>query len=188
MKNQFFYPGFTLGGPLVMPGGMNKSRDKLFFFVGYEYFKQRLDTGFIKSWVPTDAMRNGDFSNPSAVGSGSFVNTPLRGFANGQIPGSQIDPGGRALMNLFPLPNADPAVTGGYNYVDNLLVDQNGYQLLGARRRQHQRQHQAVRPLQPAARDAAVRDRPVVAQRRAPAAVSVADRSAQPVRLGRPRA
>ena len=34
-------------------------------------------------------------------------------------------------MNLFPMPNADPNVTGGYNYVDNLLVDQNGYQLLG---------------------------------------------------------
>ncbi len=76
-------------------------------------------------------MRNGDFSNPSAVGSGSFVNTPVRGFTNGQIPASQIDPGGRVLMNLMPRPNADPNVTGGYNYVDNLLVDQNGYQLLG---------------------------------------------------------
>jgi hypothetical protein len=129
IKNQFFYPGFTLGGPLALPGGTNN--DKLFFFVGYQYFKQRLDTGFIKSWVPTDAMRNGDFSNPSAVGSGSFVNTMPRGFANGQIPGGQIDPGGRVLMDLFPRPNADPNVTGGYNYVDNLLVDQNGYQLLG---------------------------------------------------------
>src|SRR3989441_72526 len=54
-----------------------------------------------------------------------------RGFPGGIIPTSQINPGGRALLNLFPQPNANPAVTGGYNYVDNLLVDQNGTQLLG---------------------------------------------------------
>jgi hypothetical protein len=64
VKNQFFYPGFNLGGPLLIPGtSFNKNRDKVFFFVGFEYFKQRLDTGFVKSWVPTTAMRNGDFSN-----------------------------------------------------------------------------------------------------------------------------
>ena len=39
-----------------------------------------------------------------------------------------IDPGGQALVNQFPLPNASPSTTGGYNYVDNLLLDQNGWQ------------------------------------------------------------
>jgi hypothetical protein len=132
VKNQFLYPGFNVGGPVFLPGtDFNKSRDKLFFFVGYEYFKQRLDTGFIKSWVPTDAMRNGDFSQAANLGlSGSYINKVPTGFPNGVVPASQFDAGGRALLNLLPRPNADTSVTGGYNYVDNLLVDQNGYQFL----------------------------------------------------------
>ena len=75
VKNEFVYPGFTLSGPLSI-GGFNKDRDKLFFFVGFEYYKQRLDTGYVRSWMPTAAMRNGDFSgaSPDTIGSGSFVN------------------------------------------------------------------------------------------------------------------
>jgi hypothetical protein len=122
VQNKFFYPGGTLSGPI--------KQDKIFFFVGYEYYKQRLDTGFIRSWVPTQAMRNGDFSAAPSVGSGSYVNTVPNGFPGGVIPPGQIDPGGRALLNLFPQPNADPAVTGGWNYVDNLLVDQPNHQAI----------------------------------------------------------
>ncbi len=131
VKNQFFYPGGNVGGPLIIPGtDFNKNRDKIFFFLGYEYFKQRLDTGFVKSWVPTPAMRNGDFSGTLGLGlSGDDVNRPPEGFANGILPAGAIDPGGQALLNLYPMPNADPATTGGFNYVDNLLVDQNGTQL-----------------------------------------------------------
>ncbi len=33
----------------------------MFFFVGYEYYQQRLDTGLVRSWVPTRSMLNGDF-------------------------------------------------------------------------------------------------------------------------------
>ena len=121
-QNKFVYPGGTLSGPIV--------QDKIFFFAGFEYYKQTLDTGFVKSWVPTAAMRNGDFSNAAAVGSGSFVNTVPRGFPGGIIPTSAMDPGGRTLLNVFPSPNADPAQTGGYNYVDNLLVDQPNKQFL----------------------------------------------------------
>jgi len=129
VKNKFFYPGFNLSGPLLIPGtDFNKNRDKVFFFVGFEYFKQTLDTGYVKSWVPTEAMRNGDFSNAAAVGSGTAINTPPRGFPGGIIPSNLIDPGGKALVNVFPMPNADPSVTGGFNYVNNLLVDQNGWQ------------------------------------------------------------
>jgi Carboxypeptidase regulatory-like domain len=123
VKNKFIYPGGTLSGPL--------KQDKIFFFVGYEYYKQRLDTGFVKSWVPTQAMRNGDFSQAASLGlSGSYVNKVPNGYPNGVIPSSQFDPGGQALLNILPLPNADPAVTGGFNYVDNLLVDQPNHQAL----------------------------------------------------------
>ncbi|MFN8090687.1 MAG: carboxypeptidase-like regulatory domain-containing protein [Vicinamibacteria bacterium] len=126
VKNKFIYPGFTISGPLLIPGtGFNKNRDKVFFFAGFEYFGQKLDTGYVKSWVPTAEMKNGDFRNAAAVGSGSFVNTVP---TPSVIPQNQWDPGGRALLNLFPSPNANPATTGGYNYIDNLLIDQNGWQ------------------------------------------------------------
>jgi hypothetical protein len=123
VQNKFIYPGFTFSGPL--------KQDKIFFFVGYEYYKQRLDTGFVKSWVPTEAMRNGDFSQAANLGlTGGFVNKVPTGFDGGIIPSSQFDPAGRALLNVFPLPNADPNATGGFNYVDNLLVDQPNHQAL----------------------------------------------------------
>ena len=129
VKNKFTYPGFTISGPLLIPGtGFNKNRDKVFFFAGFEYFGQALDTGFVKSWVPTAEMRNGDFSNAAAVGTGSFVNTVRPTSRAASCPASQIDPGGQVLLNVFPQPNANPATTGGYNYVDNLLIDQNGWQ------------------------------------------------------------
>ena len=41
-----------------------------------------------------------------------------------------IDPGGQVLLNQYPMPNTTPAQSGGYNYVDNLLVDQPNRQLL----------------------------------------------------------
>jgi hypothetical protein len=128
VKNKFVYPGFTLSGPLSF-GGFNKNKDKVFFFVGFEYFDQRLDTGFVRSWVPTQEMLNGDFRNAAAVGSGGFVNG-VPNYPGGIVPGNLIDPGGQALLGLFPRPNADPAQTGGWNYVDNLLVDQPNRQAL----------------------------------------------------------
>jgi hypothetical protein len=128
VKNKFTYPGFTISGPLLIPGtDFNKNRDKVFFFAGFEYFGQALDTGYVKSWVPTAEQRAGDFNNSAAVGTGSFVNTPIN-LPGGIVPQSQIDPGGQALLNVFPSPNASPGTTGGYNYINNLLVDQNGWQ------------------------------------------------------------
>ena len=54
-KNKYAYPGFNIGGPLMIPGtSFNKDRNKVFFFTGYEFYKQRLDTGILQSWVPTD--------------------------------------------------------------------------------------------------------------------------------------
>ncbi len=53
-ENKYYYPGFTLGGPVLIPGTkFNKNRNKLFFFTGFEYFYQVLDTGLLKATVPT---------------------------------------------------------------------------------------------------------------------------------------
>jgi hypothetical protein len=130
-ESRYLYPGFTLSGPVSF-GSFNKDRDKLFFFVGYEYYDQRLDTGYARTWVPTGEMRQGDFTNAAGVGSGSYVNTTpiLNGVPTPVIPQDMIDPGGQVLLGVFPLPNADPAVTGGYNYITDLVTSQPNHQLL----------------------------------------------------------
>ena len=56
--NQF---GGTIGGPLTIPGKFNTTRDKLFFFWAEEGIRWRTD-GTNTGTVPSDKMRNGDFS------------------------------------------------------------------------------------------------------------------------------
>ncbi len=152
-ENEFYYPGFNISGPIVFPkkyfgplgsDSFNKDRNKLNFFFGYEYIKQRLDTGLLQSWVPTAAMRLGDFSDSAYISSltGGFnvnaqvcqpdANGVLPGYcsARGRISPAAIDPGGRVLMNLMPLPNTDPRLTSnGFNYTQQILFDQNNTQM-----------------------------------------------------------
>ena len=62
-KSKYNYPGGNFGGPVLIPGtNFNKNRDKLFFFVGYEYYYQRVDEGSSLNVVPTLKQRQGDFS------------------------------------------------------------------------------------------------------------------------------
>ena len=132
-QNKFTYPGFNIGGPLLIPGtDFNKNRDRVFFFTGYEFYRQKLDTGRLESWVPTEAMRNGDFSNTGTFNTlgNTYVSTVPTNLVNGRIPTNLISQDGQRLINLFPLPNADPARTGGYNYVQNVPLDQNMHQWL----------------------------------------------------------
>ena len=56
-------PGLTVGGPVMLPK-VYDGRDKTFFMFGFEHIKDvrpRFDVGG-DSWVPTAALRNGDFS------------------------------------------------------------------------------------------------------------------------------
>ncbi len=141
-ENFYAFPGGNIGGPVVLPWtDFNKNRDKLFFFVGFEYMKQRLDTGIIRSRVPTAAMRTGDFSDATYLSKlvSSQINavpaaTTDNGLAGlitgGKIASSAIDPTGKILMGLLPLPNADPSANNGYNYLQALTLDQNMKQTL----------------------------------------------------------
>ncbi len=59
--NKYYYPGFTIGGPVLLPfTNFNRKRDKLFFFTGFQYFYQVLDTGLLRATVPTAGERNGN--------------------------------------------------------------------------------------------------------------------------------
>jgi hypothetical protein len=137
--NKYYYPGFTFGGPARFPfTNFNKNKDKLFFHTGFQYFRQVLDTGLLRSTVPTEGMRQGNFSPQELAklgritASGAAPNQiNARGLAlypNGIIPTQSIDRNMQALMNLYPRPNADPDSNGGYNWVDQILFNQNEYQ------------------------------------------------------------
>jgi hypothetical protein len=139
-QNKYYYPGGTLGGPVLIPGTrFNKNRDKLFFFTGYEYFYQVLDTGLLRATVPTPGELQGNFSPAEILKEGSILgitNGPpgplnsaaLAKYPGGIIPASQLDPNMLALMKLYPAANADPASTGGYNYVQAENFNQNNIQ------------------------------------------------------------
>src|SRR5262249_38194531 len=126
---QFYYPGGTLGGPIVFPkkvfgplGKFNESRNKAFFFVGFEVQRQKFGAPPRISNVPTLKERNGDFSD---------VTTQLKipaGFAGagGPAPNNNlapyINPIGKALINLYPAPNFNAA---GNNYISNTTQTAN---------------------------------------------------------------
>jgi len=61
--NKFYYPEGQISGPVIFPhSSFNHNRDKLFFFSGFEYYYQVLDTGLLGATVPTDGMRTGNFA------------------------------------------------------------------------------------------------------------------------------
>ena len=138
-ESSYQYPGFSLSGPLVVPGtGFNKNRDRLFFFVGYEYQHQVVDPGTTLSVVPTLAQRQGDFSELLAsqgqnLAQPSIVTIPA-GFPGEGEPAANndlrpyVDPFGQALLNLYPLPNyTDP--DNRYNYAYNIPLPLDRWQL-----------------------------------------------------------
>jgi len=142
--NKYYYPEGQFGGPVLIPGtGFNKNRDKLFFFTGFEYYYQVLDTGLLRATVPTADMLTGNFSAAELAKLGSITQSgsaaalnaaALVKFPGGMIPqmtagvpGSGYDPNQIALMKLYPAPTsgADPNTNGGYNYVQAETFNQN---------------------------------------------------------------
>jgi hypothetical protein len=113
--------GITLGGPVFLPRIYN-GHDKTFFFGAWEGYRQNIDLSSVIS-VPTQAQRNGDFSqtfnsngqlitiyNPNSgrLVNGVWTRDPYPG---NKIPQGDMDPVGQALLNLYPLPNANQNAT-----------------------------------------------------------------------------
>jgi hypothetical protein len=142
-KSKYNYPGGNVGGPVRLPWtDFNKNRDKLFFFVGFEYQYQRIDEGSFLTVTPTEKQRRGDFSElltgrGSNLNQGRTINVPggcrVNGVGTGNpAPGNNIapciDPLGAALLNLYPLPNyTDP--NNRFNYAYSVLrpTDRNQF-------------------------------------------------------------
>jgi Carboxypeptidase regulatory-like domain len=125
-KNRQNDYGFTIGGPWYIPK-LYDGRNKTFFFFGWERYSQNnASLGFLT--MPTQAMRNGDFSQiltgralgTDILGRPILENTiydPHTAFttANGQvvtnpyprnlIPASQLNPVAVKIQSLFPASN-----------------------------------------------------------------------------------
>lgn len=144
--DKYYYPGGSIGGPIMIPGTrLTRKSGKLFFFTGFEYFYQVLDTGLLRATVPTAGELTGNFS-PSEVGKegtvtaagkapGQLTSAAMAKFGGTTIPacsgtpnGACIDPNMLALTKLFPTANANPNSTGGYNYVQSEIFNQNNRQ------------------------------------------------------------
>ncbi|HUS05094.1 MAG TPA: carboxypeptidase regulatory-like domain-containing protein [Bryobacteraceae bacterium] len=118
--------GYTVGGPVYIPGVYNKNKDKLFFFFSQEFVRRQNYPGTRFITTPTALERAGDFSQTFDVnGALIAVKDPLTGqqFSGNVIPKNRINSLGQTILNFFPLPNyqeADPALRYTRNYRSNL--------------------------------------------------------------------
>ena len=130
---RFFQPGFSFGGPVYIPKVFN-GKNRFFFYIEYDHITSiQPNPGNISYFVPTDAQRQGNFSNlmaynataytiydpRSAVAStpGHVTRTP---FPSNTIPTSLFT--NNAFYNffkqLYPEPNYSAATPDGFNYYD----------------------------------------------------------------------
>jgi hypothetical protein len=133
-------PGFTIGGPISIPGLYN-GKDKTFFMFGFEHItdiRPRFDAGG-DSWVPTEKLRNGDFSDYSGnitiydpltrvpSGTGQYTGQP---FPGNVIPANRISPIAKQILAYYSLPK-NPGLAG--NITDAQLPETAKYNSLTGR-------------------------------------------------------
>ena len=123
--------GYTLGGPIYIPGVFNVEKKKLFFFWSQEFEKRTNPPSQHTARVPTALERAGDFSqsvdnsgNPYPYIRDYTTGLPCNasdtrgcfqdGGVLGRIPQSRLYGAGLAALNLFPMPNYSSG--GGVNY------------------------------------------------------------------------
>jgi hypothetical protein len=130
--------GFSLGGPL--------RKQKTFFFVDAEFTREH-DPVNINGTVPTDAERNGDFSNTMTAdpNTGNPVQQVIYNpfqcvlpmgatncvrptFQNNMIPQQLINPIGQAILNMYPQPNVPGDQFGLDNFRTSILTNAPAHQ------------------------------------------------------------
>jgi hypothetical protein len=114
-KNDF---GYTLGGPVFIPGVYNKKKEKTFFFWSQEWRRERAPQTF-NTTVPYSAERAGNFSDLCLPTPGP--DCPIDPRTNNPFDGSMgplpVDPTAAALLPLIPVGTVD--VPGASSFVAN---------------------------------------------------------------------
>lgn len=127
--DRYIYPGFTIGGPILIPGTNFNRQRKLTFFAGAEEYAQRnayaygsASNATLTALVPTQGMRSGDFSQAQIqqyLGSSYGIDPnggacTYNGSSTGFIPDANIcrvpvtAPDGTSLTNGNIAPYLDP--------------------------------------------------------------------------------
>lgn len=130
--------GYTIGGPVYIPGFFNTEKNKLFFFWNQEWAPRTTPNTVRNVRVPTALERNGDFSqsrntngavatfpkDPLITGTCTSANTvanPGACFIDGgvlhKIPQARWYSLGQKILSLYPLPNYSPVGSENFNYV-----------------------------------------------------------------------
>ena len=135
----YYYPGFGVGGPIIIPGtNFNKSRTKYQFHESYEYYDQMVSASQLsRAFVPTSAMLGGDFSAlanwQNLLPSGNMNSVPtantsstgynIRAAAGCTIVGGKMNSSclsnlGQPLLKVnVPAPTFDTPTAQGFNYI-----------------------------------------------------------------------
>jgi len=122
--------GFTVGGPIIVPKLFN-GRDKAFFFVAYEGYREGSPTPLNLS-IPAPEFLQGDFSNlKDNQGRQIVIYNPFTGrnvnnvwtrdpFPNNRIPTNLLNPIALKILSLNPAPNVTS--TGSFYTQQNYFV------------------------------------------------------------------
>lgn len=132
--------GYTIGGPIYIPGLFNREKNRLFFFVNQEWTPRITPNGVNRVRVPTALERAGDFSQ-SLNSNGALFNT-IRDFSTnlpcttanttgcfqaggvlGRIPAGSLYATGLRLLSLYPLPNHTQLAGENYNFEEQISND-----------------------------------------------------------------
>jgi hypothetical protein len=105
--------GFTIGGPVIIPGLYHPATNKTFFFYSQEWRHEVVPDTVYSQQVPSNAERGGDFSDAcpaagSPVDTVDFPDCPVNTATGAYFPNNQvtIDPNGQALLVLIPEANS----------------------------------------------------------------------------------
>jgi hypothetical protein len=134
--------GLSGGGPVIVPK-VYDGKNRTFWQFTWEANKFGDPAGTYVSSVPRAAWRNGDLSDLLRLGTqyqlydpfttkaepnGTFSRTA---FPNNIIPANRIDPVGKAILNLYPLPNQPGSTDGTNNFFMSGKAIENYWSTIG---------------------------------------------------------